>query len=205
MSTISNKLRDGDHPMMAEFERSGVGLKFNIRAHPVIEEFMRNAMGVSEPSMRPVEEFSRHWEPAKGESRKELLVYDIPKELTGVFPISSGASYRMDRPGYPIFVPGDGLETRGAPRVLNLSFLRLVGISEPGGVTFHIGGIYSEPLLDELESVLHNATREVYNQFMKPIKISVELVVRNPGEERSLVVDVPLPPNTDETTVEGVQ
>lgn len=181
--------------MMAEFERSGVGLRINIKAHPVVEEFMRRSLDTPEPSIQAVEEFGRSWEAARGESKKELLVYGIPKELCGTFQVSGGTAYRLDRPGQPIFVNGDGLDSRSGsiPRILNLSFLRLVGISEEGGVTFHIGGIYSDETIDNLDRALNLATKEVYNQFMKPIKITVEFVVASSGEERSVVHTVPAP------------
>lgn len=189
--SVGSKLNQGDRPMLAEFERSGVGLRINIKAHPVVEDFMRRSLGGDDPIIQSVDDFGRAWEPARGDSKKELLVYGIPKELNGVFQVSGGNSYRLDRPGQAIFVNGDGIESRGAGRVLNLSFLRLVGISEEGGVTFHIGGIYSDETIDNLDRALNLATKEVYNQFMKPIKITVEFVVSSSGEERNSVHEVP--------------
>lgn len=207
-------IKRGEQPILTELERSGIGLRVNIRTHPVIEEFMRASLGTKEPTIEPVESFGRIWEPARGESKKELLVYGIPKELTGVFTVMGGTMYRMDRPGQPIFVdnrdrggppsPDDdprrsGSRTLGYDRVLNLSFLRLVGSSESGGVTFHLGGIYGEDILEALDRQLTAATREIYSQFMKPIKITVVLEAQEDiaTRERRIEVDAggdPAPP-----------
>lgn len=82
---------------------------------------------------------------------------------------------------------------------LNLSFLRLVGISQPGGVTFHIGGIFGEDVLDTLERAIGLATKEVYSQFMKPIKLTIALEVSEPSVERERTIEVQAPEVVDGT------
>lgn len=183
------ELKGGDHPITAELHRSGVGLRINVRCHPIIEEFMQGCQNLQQPQIDPVEQFARNWEPAKGDSRKELLVYGIPKELTGVFRVGSSVSYRMDRPGSPIFLPLDGISDR-LSRTLNLSFLRLVGTSSESGVSFTIAGVYSEETMDDLDRQITEATREIYKQFMKPIKITVSLEVRGDVDDRTRMVEV---------------
>lgn len=200
-------LKRGDQPILTELQRSGVGLRFNICAHPVIEDFMKAALGTAEPSIQPVEDFGRGWLPARGASKKDLYVYGIPKELSGVFTVRRDVRYRMDRPGQPILIASDGArpararldggmdmaDAGSSSEVLNLSFLRLVGISDPGGVSFHIGGVFSEALVDKLEDHLNAALKEVYQQFMKPIRISIVHQVREAMDDRERVIEVAPP------------
>ena len=193
-----SKLKAKDHPILAQLARSGIGLRINIRTHPIIEEFMQRAIGTPDPSSRAVEEYGRHWEPARGESKKELLVYDIPKELTGVFDVGGGFSYRLDRPGMGIFcATTSDRPLDSSSRTLNLSFLRLVGTSAEEGVTFHIPGVYSDDAFDILDRGITAATREIYSQFMKPIKIEIVLEVQGDEVRRERIVGVPLPPEAE--------
>lgn len=195
------RLKGKDHPILTELARSGIGLRINIRTHPVVEEFIQRAIGTPEPSSRPVEEYGRYWEPARGDSRKDLRVYDIPKELTGVFNVNGGYSYRLDRPGAAIFCdngPGGGpLDVRGG-RTLNLSFIRLVGSSSDEGVTFHIPGVYSNDAFNTLDQGITAATQEIYSQFMKPIRIEIVLEVQNEEVHRQRVIGVQAPPEAEE-------
>ena len=206
-----SEIKKGDRPIAAQLERSGIGLMIKVRTHPVIEDFMRGCYGGLEPSTQDVSDFARQWEPARGESRKDLLVYAIPKELTGVFRLNESTGYRLDRPGYPIFIPDDGgggdslgRPPRSAPhsgrvfstssaapsQVLNMSFLRLVGSSSEDGVTFHIAGVYSDDTIDSIERALQLAVREIYRQFMKPIRIEVIAEERGDLRDDQVVVQV---------------
>jgi hypothetical protein len=188
-----SELKGGDKPITAELYRAGIGLRINVRCHPVIEEFFQRSQGLDSPQMEDVGAYGRHWERPKGsDATTDLQVYSIPKELTGVFNVGPGAQYRLDRPGSPLFVD-DGL-TRGT-RLLNLSFLRLVGTSEGNGITFYIAGVYSEDTLDELDRLITLATREIYKQFMKPVKITITQEVREATDERTRVTTVE-PPST---------
>lgn len=195
---MSESIKKGDRPIITDLERSGIGLRINVCTHPVIEEFMKHAMGTVEPVIEAIGEYGRLWLPARGESKKDLLVYGIPKELTGVFNLRRNYSYRLDRPGQAIFCPqndpGSPIIRRsdsvGVSDTLNMSFLRLVGTSDEGGVTFHIGGIHSDELLDKLELLLDMATQEIYSQFLKPIKITVVAEVQDDIAPRQHVVGV---------------
>lgn len=61
-------------------------------------------------------------------------------------------------------VGGPLVDEHGA---INLSFLRLVGISK-GGVSFRLKGVYSKKQLDSLQSQYANAFDLLYSDFIKP-------------------------------------
>ena len=193
---MKSELKKGDRPISTELNRAGVGLRIRIRCHPIIEEFFQGCQGLTAPLIDDVAILGRRlWEPARGESHQDLRVYTIPRELQGEFSINS-IRYRLDRPGDAIFL-ASGLD--GGPpgphgsRVLNLSFLRLVGTSVEDGVIFYISGVYSEDTMDELEQAITVASQEIYRQFMKPIRIEIIHEVRDSGSDTTRIVEVPNP------------
>ena len=215
-----SEIKKGDRPIAAQLERSGIGLRIKVRTHPVIEEFMRGCYGGLEPSTQPIEDFARQWEPARGASKSDLRVYAIPKELNGIFRLNESTGYRLDRPGYPIFIPDEGGGGPDRPRpstsgrsflppsstpsqVLNMSFLRLVGSSSEDGVTFHIAGVYSDDTIDSIEMALQLAVREIYRQFMKPIRIEVIAEERGDTRDDQVVVQVGGDVDVDDHPLQG--
>lgn len=202
-------LKKSDRPITAELSRAGVGLRIRVRCHPIIEEFFQGCQGMTTPIIDNVADFGRRmWEPTRGDSRRELQVYGIPRELQGEFAINN-IRYRLDRPGDAIFLPSGldgGALVRGA-KVLNLSFLRLVGTSSEDGVPFYISGVYSEDTMNELEAAITAASQEIYRQFMKPIRIEIVLEVRDSGSDATRIVEVPSPAelNADSVNANPVQ
>lgn len=191
------ELKKGDRPISTELNRAGVGLRIKVRTHPIIEEFFQGCQGMAAPLIDDVANYGRRlWEPARGESRRELQVYAIPVELQGEFAINN-IRYRLDRPGDAVFLPS-GLDgglpsTSRGTKVLNLSFLRLVGTSIDDGITFYISGVYSEDTMNELETAITAASQEIYRQFMKPIRIEIVHEVRDIGSDTTRIVEVPNP------------
>lgn len=196
------ELKKGDRPISTELDRAGVGLRIRVRCHPIIEEFFQGCQGLAAPQIDDVSVYGRRlWEEARGESRQSLQVYAIPRELQGEFSINN-IRYRLDRPGDAIFIASDngGHSTSSrVARVLNLSFLRLVGTSVDNGVLFYIGGVYSEDMMNELEPAISAACQEIYRQFMKPIRIEVVLEVRNDGSDTSRIIEVPAPADLNDS------
>jgi hypothetical protein len=72
----------------------------------------------------------------------------------------------MDNLGTDIFA------IDGRDAVVNLSFLRLVGLSkEP--VTFTVRGVYSQEAMDTMQKMFSDAILQLYLDFIKPIDVVI--------------------------------
>jgi hypothetical protein len=107
-------------------------------------------------------------------SKDTLKVYDIPAgELQGVkYGIGpSRIAYRVDRVGKPLIGMDDSPLSVGGQRVINISFLRLVGISEGNGITFEIRGVLTKDGTRELSDSIGQAARSFYEQYLRDLKM----------------------------------
>lgn len=141
------------------------GTHLNVRTLPHIEEFFRKlAPGPPTDPMLG----GRYWYPI-GEG-KTLQVY----------PLDSAIHFSLDRKnhiasltsvGIPLISAGN--PDHGGATVFNLGFLRLVGTSEPEGVTFGVKGVYSTEALHNMRDLVGEASKKLYVQYMKPVNIHV--------------------------------
>src|SRR3990172_9347751 len=155
--------------IMTSLSRSKAGFNVLIKTHPTVEEFMKN-LGIGAEEVSPFN-YGRHWSLPKGALR-ELTAYWLPEELNGILPTdSTRLFYRLDRLGQPLMLEG---EARGIP-IVNLSFLRLVGIGDGSGVTFNVSGVSSRDGIRELAAQLKQAQRAFNLAYMKPITINITM------------------------------
>lgn len=66
--------------------------------------------------------------------------------------------------------------------LVNLSWLRLAGISRPEGITFKIKGIYSPSKIIEMSEVLRDAFKDFYEDHL--MDVSVEQIIYTESKER---------------------
>jgi hypothetical protein len=183
--------------------RSGVGLTVRINALPKVEEFIRSLGDGSEVA---VETIGRHWWsipfPRDPNSAKVLgaSVYQMTNNPGLIHLENEGFSFRLDKPGWPLtetprdgalryrgeaFAPGDEpydgparIPDLGPKETLNLSFLRLVGISRSEGVTFGVRGVFTPEQVDRLALQIEAATKKFYQTFLKPYKLVITVMTQ---------------------------
>jgi hypothetical protein len=172
---IASVVKSGETHIWVMLSRSGRkqgdpadwkgGTRVTVRATTRVEEFMQN-LGAGE--VVDVATIGRYWQPIGG---IPLNAY-VTQPFNPHFQIDDGSFITLDRLGHPLILPSpDGQQDRHS--TVNLSFLRLRGISEGLGVTFGIKGVYS---LDELRKVkdrISAASRRFYVDYLRPVDLLV--------------------------------
>lgn len=150
--------------IQVNLRRSAIGLMVNVKALPRVEDFVRS-LGSGETV--DVRTLGRHWVPNKEQVLAVYAMATNPGSLT----TDSGLRFRIDRPGWPLSEYDANSLTAG--EVINLSFLRLAGISEGDGVTFGVKGVFTMEALNRLRDGIGDASRRFYISYMKPINLTV--------------------------------
>lgn len=154
-----NIVKSGENCVQITLERSGLGLTITVKANARLEEFMRLN---SEGNQVDLKLFSRAWIPVND---RPLLAYQGQTKF-GSATSEDGTSYNPDALGHPILMPNGQI---------NLSFLRLVGISEGAGVAFAIKGVYSLEMARQLRDKLGMAAKRFYIDYIRPVDVSVTI------------------------------
>lgn len=157
MDIDAGMMKKGETVTRVRFQRSSVGLKITCWAHPQVEELMRS-WGSGE--IQPIDVHGRMWYIKKGHELRG--VYHLGSN-PGVCPFDGGY-YRIDRAGQP-FICGEG--------EVNLSFMRIAGVSEGEGVTFEVKGVHELDKIRSLAESIKMATRRFYINYLKPIDLHV--------------------------------
>lgn len=156
----ANVIKSGEIIIQTRLQRNSDGLTIECRAHPRIEDFFRAQSNDSSP----VGNYGRHW------ISKEPLRVHSPIMPLDYIRLDDGNYVTADRVGQPI------MEGRERPNdTINLSFLRLVGISEGSGIRFGLKGVYSLDALKKLKEQLQQAERRFYLEFMRPIDMTITM------------------------------
>jgi hypothetical protein len=140
---------------VGKLAKQGVSLTVSVKAHPAVEEFMAGLLPEEPPT--PANLYGRSWVPL---DTRPLSFYALPLELTAGI-----TAYSLDRPCQQLLAPS------------NLSFLRLVGITE--GVSFGIKGVpLRHDRLTEMREAIGIAARAFWRDFIKPVDVTVALVTQ---------------------------
>lgn len=132
------------------------GLDFYVKTVPEVENFMK-ALGAGKKEQ--VDAYGRDW--FSLEENGKLEVYQMDRELP------PSPTYTLTSIAEPL---------RGAKSgKINLSFLRLVGISDPGGVKFGVAGPFSRSFAREISQTILAETRTLIRDYMVPINISLRI------------------------------
>lgn len=161
-------IKRGETCIYTGLHRSLIGLTISVKTVPGVEEFMRRLGGGETVE---VNAFGRYWLPEWALSipplptGPPLMAYSVvPLEIMRT---DDGPTITIDRLGQPF------LHTVDRTEFINLSFLRLVGISEGAGVTFGMKGVYSLDGLRKLKDKLAVAERKFYLEYLRPIDLNV--------------------------------
>jgi hypothetical protein len=154
--------KGGERKVTVSFLRTPQGVTVTIRSLTEIEDFFKQQSGEA----TSVREFGSYW----GRKDIDLRVWLLAND-PGIVQVP-GMAYSLDKPGMPFTF----ISPKTQQEVVNLAFLRLVGISEPTGVSFHLKGAFTLPHLQELSQKLVRAVRQFYIDFFQPIHIEVGIV-----------------------------
>lgn len=150
------------------------GLLITVKTLPRVEEFMQS-LGSGE--VVDVGVVGRHWQAIGGQPLHAYIIQNI-----NTHPGDDGSMVSLDKLGSPLLLMDP--ERGEKYPTINLSFLRLRGISEGAGVTFGIKGVYSLEEMQRIEKRLTAAQRKFYNDYMRPIDITIQLVTMSTQEVR---------------------
>lgn len=138
--------------------RNSKGLDIFVKADVKLEEFFKGQMGQSES----VSIYGREW--INSDPDKDLETYKISKSLTSA---SMALTYTLTEVSTPLESLRDGR--------INLSFLRLVGISNPGGIRFSIAGPYSKDYIKRISTSIGKEVREFVKEYVVPVHVNLRI------------------------------
>ena len=152
--------KGGEIKIITTLHRTKNGLGIVVHADASIEDFFRTwSAGVEAVAM-----YGRHWTAPKDEPFEVYSIANIPPpQMT-----EDGYLYTMASVGQPLIHLDEGRRT-----VVNISFLRLRGISAGNGIRFTIPGtVISAEGINSLANQIQAAQRAFYISYMKPIQVS---------------------------------
>ena len=124
-----------------------------VRTHPAVEDFIRQ---LGNGTKKALEMYGKTWSSFPGEAPLEVY------HLNG--PINGANGFRLDN-------PADVLKDDVGQ--LNLSFLRIAGVSSGSGVRFRVRGVYSLPLLERISDEIGSAVKQLYRDYIKTVNLAV--------------------------------
>lgn len=160
-------VKRGETCIITTLSRTALGLSMRVKTHPAVELFMR---GLAAEDATPMEVAlsDRYWVPI---GKQPLLAYRLAQILPPVInPVTGGPLFALDRLSRPLIDTEDG---RLGDVPVNLSFLRLIGISEGAGVSFQIRGVHSLDSLRLMQDRLQHAQQQFYINYIRPVNLSV--------------------------------
>ena len=158
-TAVAEVIKRGETPIRIDLRRSPKGLTISMKVHPLVEEFMKNS---GDGTLSDVRKVGRYWLPI-GKDPQPLQAYGVSPNMSG-HTFSDGLSYRLTNVGQPLLDVNNG--------AVNLSILRLAGISDPAGVTFGVPGPVTVSQLRALAQNITRCARHFYVEYMQPIEMS---------------------------------
>lgn len=159
MSEVASVIKNEETCIQIQLMRGPQGLTVVTKVHPRVEEFMRQSNKNQKVDLGAV---SRLWLPTQKD--KPLLAWN--GERLGQHPSPDGSfNFTLDQLGQPLYREG----------LINLSFLRLVGISEDAGIGFCLKGVHSIEALRDIKEKIAVASRKFYVEFLRPVDMSIRV------------------------------
>lgn len=131
-------------------ELKNFGLLFSAKAHPVVEEWARS---LGDGLTREVAAHGRSWTAVGG---SPLRVYNMSQNI-------EEGTYHINYAGRPLVYEN----------AINLSWLRLQGISEGDGIKFAVAGVMDKDAIHDLRDRMINAARSFCLSYLCPIDLTV--------------------------------
>jgi hypothetical protein len=167
---VSNDIivKKGEQLLTARLRRSSRGITLHAKAHSSIEEYF-SSMSKAEPLH--VNNWQRGIWNKFGEY-PELLVYGIDdktasaKTSIGTIPGSFSVAY----PGFQLL-----LDQGTKSPTINMSWLRLKGISSDLGVAFSIKGAFTSDEVNNLSEMVYHSMKRFYLEYLKPVDVTITM------------------------------
>lgn len=143
------------------------GLLVTVKTIPDVEDLFKSW---GDGTKQHVTAHGRNW--VSKNNAAPLHVYNLSSN-SGLLQRDEGR-YRIDHVGQLLDTndPSSGL---GAT---NMSFLRLVGISNPEGVSFYVRGVYSQEEMRLIAKGISLSARRIYANWLCPIDLRVVLTLK---------------------------
>ena len=105
-------------------------------------------------------------------------------------PVNPISGIRIDKGSQPLVSNGGDSERRETgdnplvgysskpsnnSRYANLSFLRLVGISEGAGVSFVVRGVFSDQQVKDVHMILLDGLKRFWTAYLKPMNMCIQV------------------------------
>jgi hypothetical protein len=155
-------------------DRNRVGLLIRIKARRDVEEFMSS---LAQGRRVPVDAVADMWQNCNpDDSGLEFYEVDSPFENQRLYSLEHVA-------GPPIISQnndGRGLRIQQQQDdVVNLSFLRLAGISNDSGITVGLIGAYSNDYLKKMKLLLPKAITQFLQDYIIPVTINLQVISKS--------------------------
>ena len=145
---------------LKRYDRSNPnGLTFHVHALPEVEEFMK---GLGPGEATPLEAVTKNW-------------YSLGTPV-GMWIQKSAVNDHQ----FMLGQVGNVFEKGGST---NLSFLQLVGVSRPEGVSFGVKGVWSLAELRTIRGNIEDAVERLWNEYIRPVEMSGGIIQRVPREK----------------------
>lgn len=152
-------------------QRNTIGLTVHVRADSAVEEFFRQQSGDRKAGL---DYFGRGWVPlTKGDVIEAYICERLP---TNQFSLGR---YTVDAVSMPLLTNSRAVrgDDGGAQlNTVNLSFLKLAGISSPEGVKFGITGAYSLEYIGNLNRQLVAEAKQFLMDYITPVNVKLKLI-----------------------------
>ena len=145
--------------------KAGASYAIKVKALPFIEEFMKS---LGDGKSQHVEAWGKDWlsVPEPDGVVRPLMIYTM-NDLSS----AHSQGYTLDNPGHPIYsYHEDGL--------FNLSFLRIVGISDGDGVTFGMSTPANLTMMETLRDQVNKYVGQFFRDYIRPVHLQVVVSTR---------------------------
>lgn len=168
METVTSSVTKGGVAWLEmSFDRGKKGLEIYAKADPRVEDFMQSLACGAPPE--PIENYGHEWYMVKN----PLLVYPLERGLPN-------STYTIEKVGEGFKHPavsnnGERQLLIPASPKLNISFLRIVGIGQPGGVTWGLSGPVSKPYIRTIAGEIAAEVRNLVRDYIVPVHINLRI------------------------------
>ena len=160
-------IKKGESLIQIIMNRSKLGVKLHVWVHPSVEALMQQMHGELE-LINPTT-FGRMW---KAIGTEPLQAYWIDQTVfNGPLVTNNGLMYRLDKLGCAINLT----DTTTGKSCINLSFIRLKGISEGQGVSFYVNNVMSTDAAREAANNIKLAMASFFISYMKNITFAITI------------------------------
>ena len=168
-------VKSGEQLIRISLRRSPIGHTLSVWAHPVIEKYFASmSSGVS-----AVTEYGRNWVKRKNTPALEAYTFDRSSPQQLAIMESPSGPVSLSSIGEPLLFNEYGEDRPGRGReVINLSFIRLVGISEADGRSFDFRFVGTDEALQALAKKLRDAAKTFYLSYLKPVDVTVSVTIQ---------------------------